>query len=145
VILYLDTSALVKLYVLEVGSAQVAQAVADAEVVSTCLIAYVEARSALARKCREDGFPPNQYTRLLQEFEADWGNYFAVTLSPYLMRAAGALAKEHGLRARDSLHLASANLVKDAAGAPVTFMCADQRLAEAARAVGLEAIVPLGP
>ena len=51
-ILYIDTSALVKLYAKEAGTAEVQRAVAKAEQIATSLIAYVETRSALARKYR---------------------------------------------------------------------------------------------
>lgn len=52
-ILYLDTSSLVKLYVAELGSAQVRQMVVRAGVVATSVVAFPEARSAFARLARE--------------------------------------------------------------------------------------------
>ena len=51
--LYLDSSALVKLYVVEDGSSLVRQFVDQAEIVSTSLVTYVEARAALSRRRRE--------------------------------------------------------------------------------------------
>lgn len=51
-ILYLDTSAWVKLYATETGSERVRDAVAAAFVVATHLIAYVELRAGLSRKRR---------------------------------------------------------------------------------------------
>ncbi|MGH8694308.1 MAG: PIN domain-containing protein [Burkholderiales bacterium] len=52
-ILYLDTSALVKLYVREQGSAQVRAHVNKADVIATSVVAYAEARAAFARLRRE--------------------------------------------------------------------------------------------
>ncbi len=52
-ILYLDTSALVKLYSEEPGREKVQAAVEGARVIAVSEIGYVEARSALARKERE--------------------------------------------------------------------------------------------
>jgi predicted nucleic acid-binding protein len=52
-ILYLDTSALVKLYARERGSADVRRQVTDAEAVATSVVAYAEARAAFARLLRE--------------------------------------------------------------------------------------------
>jgi uncharacterized protein len=49
-ILYLDTSALVKLYVDEVGSNIVRQAVADSNHLTTSLLSYTETRSAFSRR-----------------------------------------------------------------------------------------------
>jgi len=53
VILYLDTSALVKLYVQEVGSADVNDWLKDADAAATSWVAYAEARAAFARGLRE--------------------------------------------------------------------------------------------
>ena len=50
--LYLDTSAVVKLYVEESMSSEVVVAVEEAEAVATSLIAYAEARAAFARARR---------------------------------------------------------------------------------------------
>ena len=52
-ILYLDTSSLVKLYVDEPGSEDVLRLVDQAELVTTSVVAYAEARAALARRRRE--------------------------------------------------------------------------------------------
>ena len=52
-ILYLDTSALVKLYVEEDGSEEVSTAVRDASRVATSAVAYPEARATFARLERE--------------------------------------------------------------------------------------------
>ena len=52
-ILYLDTSALVKLYIEESGSQEVKKALEEARIVSTSRVAYVEARAGIAMKYRE--------------------------------------------------------------------------------------------
>ena len=52
-ILYLDTSALVKLYTDEISSGLVRSAANQARVVACHDIGYVEARAALARKRRD--------------------------------------------------------------------------------------------
>jgi antitoxin (DNA-binding transcriptional repressor) of toxin-antitoxin stability system len=57
VTLYLDTSALVKLYVDEEGALAVRHAVDQAELVATSAIAYAEARAAFARRHWEGGCP----------------------------------------------------------------------------------------
>ena len=51
-ILYLDTSALVKLYVEEAHTDDVRGWVDEAEIVATCRVAYPEAVSALNRRMR---------------------------------------------------------------------------------------------
>ncbi len=65
-ICYLDTSALVKLYVQEEGSDQVSSLVDCSIVIATCKIAFAEARAAFARSYREgiigqDELPGNKF------------------------------------------------------------------------------------
>ena len=55
-ILYLDTSALVKLYADEPGSGLVRDAVRNAQLTVCHLIAYVETRAAFAKKRRMGEF-----------------------------------------------------------------------------------------
>ena len=57
-IVYLDTSALVKLYVEEAGSAAIATCVERATAVTTARVTYAEARAAFARYRREGGLTP---------------------------------------------------------------------------------------
>ncbi|KAF5424690.1 MAG: putative protein, contains PIN domain [Candidatus Methanocomedens sp.] len=75
-ILYLDTSSLVKLYVEEKDSSKIADLVIASEISATSLIAYAESRSAFARRFREKAFTAREYKRLVNAFNADWNNYF---------------------------------------------------------------------
>ena len=52
-IVYLDTSSLVKLYVEEDESSKVDALVKSSEITATSLVAYAEARAAFARRSRE--------------------------------------------------------------------------------------------
>ena len=55
---YVDTSSLVKLYVEEEGSRRVRDFVERSELVATSVVAYPEARAALARQCAREGSRP---------------------------------------------------------------------------------------
>lgn len=138
-ILYLDTSALVKLYVQETGSFQVREAVGQADLVATCRVAYVEACAAAARKRRLGELTGTEHRRFLRHLEADWERLFLMEVSDTLTRRAARLVERHPLRGYDALHLASALLLKDRVRVPVRFLCFDARLHEAAVAEGLEA------
>jgi uncharacterized protein with PIN domain len=61
--LYLDTSALVKLYVDEPLSQELSAALDEAEAVATSLLAYAEARAAFARARAEK--PGSLLTRIV--------------------------------------------------------------------------------
>jgi uncharacterized protein len=140
VILYLDTSSLIKLYVPETESAAVKRLVDAAEVVATSRIAYAEARAAFARKRRERGVSPADYRTILQDFDHDWENYFLVDVSDALVKLGGLLAEKHALRGFDAIHLGSAMIMRRQGDQPVSFSCFDARLALAARREGLKTV-----
>lgn len=136
-ILYLDTSALVKLYVEEEGSETVRNACAQAQIIPTSRLAYVEARAAFARAFYEKRMRKESYKTVLQDFHQDWDNYFILEVTGALVRQAGDLAEHHQLRALDAIHLASALRVQDQAQGDLQFFCFDQKLRRAAKAQGL--------
>ncbi len=137
-ILYLDTSSLVKLYAEEVHSANIRHVVKNAEVVATSRIAYAEARAAFARKFREDGMTVKEYRNIVQDIDQDWDNYFIVDVFDPLVKLAGQLAEKHALRGLDAIHLASSVVLRRHSERTVTFSCYDDRLAIAARKEGLK-------
>jgi len=130
-ILYLDTSALVKLYVEESGSAAVAARVERAEAVVTARVTYAEARAAFARHRREGGLTSVALRRVVRELDGEWGTYNLVDLGEPVVRRAGALAERHALRAYDAVQLAAALDVR-AAEVDLEFASFDSRLARAA-------------
>jgi predicted nucleic acid-binding protein len=130
VILYLDTSSLVKIYVEEEGSVDVASMVRRSRTVASSIIAYAEARTAFARRFREGAFTKPKYKSLLSTFEKDWDDYLQVKVTREVVRLAGNLADKHALRGFDALHLASA-IALTKSGMPVIFSCYDDRLQKA--------------
>ena len=106
-ILYLDTSSLVKLYVEEANSEKVREWVEEAELVATCRVAYPETLSALTRRFRSGDLAKNDYDELLKSFSDDWGNYVALDFDEL---EAGSLVKRYGLRGFDAVHLSAARL-----------------------------------
>ncbi len=135
--LYLDTSVIVKLYIREDDSDEVAAAVAEAAVVSTSWLAYPEACAAFERRRRDKSVSPAALKAVRQAFEADWTSWIAVGIDTDLVRHSARLAEKHGLRAADAVHLASfERILATAEDDDVRFMCADDRLGKAARSLG---------
>lgn len=132
-IIYLDTSSLVKLYVEEEDSSKVADLVRSSKVIATSLIAYAEARSAFARRYRENAFTSYQYKRLVSFFNQDWDNYLIVRITKELVWLAGDLAERRRLRGFDAIHLSSALTLRQELSAPVIFSCSDRNLQKASR------------
>ena len=132
-IAYLDTSSLVKLYVEEEGSRLIRELVARAELVATSVVAYAEARAALARQRREGGLTAAGYDRAKNDFERDWPRYLTIEVNEAVYRSAGDLAEKHHLRGFDSLHLASyLSLYRDRAR-QIRFSAFNEALNRAAR------------
>ena len=130
--LYLDTSSLVKLYVEEAGSDDVATLVADAELVVTSTVAYPESRAAFARLRRDGALSSSAFIAVKRSFERQWTSYLSLEATGPLCQAAGELAETYGLRGFDSVHLASyADVAQRAAPGDVAFSSFDVRLNEA--------------
>ncbi len=114
-ILYVDTSALIKLYAVEEGRETVERAVEEAEFVATSVVAYAEARSALARKAREGVFSTDEHREAVEALDEDWQTFEKPEATEGVVRAAGDLAETHALRGFDAVHLTSALLMREAA------------------------------
>jgi len=136
-ILYLDTSSLVKLYVREDGSDEVMALLDGARVVATSQVAYAEARAAFARKHRQGDFTDERYHTVITNLQQHWGAYFALDVSWPVSRLAGELAERYGLRGFDAIHLASALTVKTRLGSMITFSSSDHELEDAAQSESL--------
>lgn len=130
-ILYLDTSSLVKLFVEESGSDEVGSLVNSAEAAGTSIIAYAECWAAFARKFREDSIPQREYKRLVFLFNKKWEDFFHIHTSSILIKLAGSLAEKHALRGFDAVHLASAIILQDESGLKPLFSCFDDKLQQA--------------
>jgi predicted nucleic acid-binding protein len=130
-ILYLDTSALVKLYVEEPGRAAVVREAERTTALATARIAYAEARAAFARHRREGGLDPRALRQIVERLDGDWGAYVLVDVTEPLVRRAGLLAERHALRGFDAIHLAAA-IELARAGGDLVVACFDQRLRRAA-------------
>lgn len=109
-VLYLDTSAIVKLHVEERYTEVVERAVEEALEVHTSAIADLEVRCTLARLRYEGEFESDgELEQTLEDFTEDWGDYRVQDYDEALARRGGELARAHApLRAYDALHLASA-------------------------------------
>ena len=137
-ILYLDTSSLVKLYMEEEESLKIETLVRSSEATATSIISYAEARAAFARRFREKSFTSDEHNRLKAFFDKDWRNYFILNITQDMVKLAGNLAEKHALRGFDSIHLASALILHQEVSTPVVFSCFDDKLEKAAMREGLD-------
>ena len=139
-ILYLDTSSLVKLYITEAHSALVRRWAQQAEVVATCRVAYPEMISALNRRFRSGDLPKAHYDLLTKTFTREWRRIAVIDFDEI---AAGRLAETYGLRGFDAVHLSACKLLNSSA-APLSlaFSSFDERLNSAAGSEKLTVLLP---
>ena len=137
-ILYLDTSSLVKLYLDEVYSEAVRRWADEAEILATSRVAYPETLAALARRWREGDLDEEGFQQVTAIFRAQWRAFATLDLNE---TSAGELAITHALRGFDAIHLAAAlELRQEAAGTVVTFTAFVSRLTQAAKAERLQVL-----
>jgi len=136
-VLYLDTSALAKLYLEEPDSQLVSKTVGvNSSWLATSRVTYAEVLSVLVRCLRTNRISPAAYRLQKKAFLEDWTEMIVVELTSDVLSNAGHLIERHGLRGLDAIHLCSAMWI----GQP-SFVCFDDRLRSAASAEGL----PLAP
>ena len=136
-IVYLDTSSLVKLYVEEIDSEKVKGIADKAAAISTSKIAYVEARAAFARKQKEGGLSLTSLRKVVEDLNKDWESYFVIEVTDGLIRFAGDIAEKYLLRGFDSIHLASAVHLKNKIKSDIHFSSRDLRLNQSAEKEGI--------
>jgi predicted nucleic acid-binding protein len=140
---FADSSALVKLYIPEVGHEQVR--CLSALVVSQ--VASVEVPAAIWRKYRMGGVTLEEVRLLVAAFEADFygtnesrPRFGVVPVSNLIFQVAARLTGVHGLRAYDAVQLATAQLTRSTDPECRTFVAFDKNLGSAAAAEGFRLI-----
>jgi predicted nucleic acid-binding protein len=134
---YFDTSATVKLYLAEDGSAQVEQFYDEVRQVFCHEIGFVETRAALAAAYRQQRVDDGQHRVLVMDFRYDWHtNFSSVPTDEPLLERAAELAEGFALRGYDAVHLACADRMRRHLP-ELRFVSFDRNLNRAARLLGL--------
>lgn len=136
--LYADTSALIKRYVQETGSQQVVEYFDQYPIIGATALTQAEMASAMSKAVRLGLVAEAEISMAWQDFLSHWPSFTRLPVSAGIVERAASIAWRHGLRAYDSLHLASALAWKDVLGDELVFACYDKNLLEAARKEGLQ-------
>lgn len=135
-IVYFESSALLKLFLDEPDAQLALQIWNDASEVVTSEISYLEVHAGLARAVREN--PPRlsktNHDRAKEQFGELWLEVTSIGVSTELIERASYVADEHALRAYDALHFAA---VLDIADDEILLATTDQELERAAKAAGI--------
>ena len=137
-IIYLDTSALLKLYVQEKRSEEVSALLVRADGAGTSILTYTEMASAMSRAVRMRLILNDEAESTWKKFLHDWPEFIRLKVSAPLTERAASLAWEFGLRGYDAMHLASALIWQEALETPVCLATFDRLLWEAGKNAGIE-------
>jgi predicted nucleic acid-binding protein len=139
-ILYFDSSALVKRYVEEPGSSNVLDWMDDSEVNGTVLVTRAEVAAAITRAVRMQYVSQEDAWQFLDKFHQEWSGFQRLPVTEALVARADALACEQNLGGYDAIHLAAALTWQDLLELPVTVVTYDRELAAAAQASGMRVL-----
>lgn len=139
-ILFCDTSALLKLYIAEPESEVLKAHVLEVEAVAVCRIAWAEAHTALSRRAREVPEDAASIEQAKAALAADWPRFVVLELDQPLVEKAGDYAHAFALRSYDSIQLAAAFETGRISQSPIFFTCFDSRLNKAARLLGMSCL-----
>jgi uncharacterized protein len=143
---YLETSALVKLYVREPGTDLLLRLTARSTKhrFAVLSLSRVEMHSAIRRREREGDLDGPAADRLLSQFDLHMESRFIKQpLSDLIIDLATSLVSRNALRAYDAVQLAGCLMLKENSPSDVpSFVCSDQRLLQAAENEGLACLDP---
>jgi predicted nucleic acid-binding protein len=142
---YLETSALVKLYVYELGTERLLALDSEAgHKFSILSLAQVEFRAAIRRRQRGGEISGSQADGLIESFDRHLEGRFVVQpFTESLLDVALALLDGYPLKGYDAMQLAGYLMLRSISGAeePI-FVCADKTLLSAARNEGCPILDP---
>ena len=136
-VIYCDTSALMKLFVTEQHSQTVQKFAAESTRLVVSQITWVEMCSGLGLKQRTQQVNAAIAATALEQLSTEWPRYSKLSVDEDLMKQAGELALRFGLRAYDSVQLASAQRAHRQLGLNLLFCCFDRQLNVAAEGLGI--------
>ncbi len=144
---YLDTSALVKLYIDEAGTDNLLSLAASIERDTWAVsdLTRVEFRAAVGRRQREGNISAETSLEICSELDQHAGSLYLVQpVTSSVVEEAISLLDRHSLRAYDSVQLASCIVLSRMEQTIArTFVCADAPLLQAATDEGLTVFNPL--
>ena len=137
---YFDTSALIKRYVREPGSAQVVALLRRHDLLSSA-ITPVEIMSALGRRRRDRDLSEDAFTATVNRVRSERLHWELIEVGETVLRRAEEMVQGSvPMRSLDAVHIASLMAFQSASGIRSPFVTGDGRQREAATFLGLEII-----
>lgn len=139
-IVYFDTSALVKRYLREADSEKVVALLNESEhLFGSIVIAKVEMSAAFQKAVRMNIVSSAMAAEVWGDFLDHWQMFTRLRVTTGTIEKASDLAWKYGLRGYDSLHLATALMWQETLDTKVAFAVFDRELWQASQKAGLDA------
>ena len=140
-ILYLDTSALLKKYFKETGSSDIISIWKKSDAIITSSVAYAETMATIFKKKREADVDESIFMSVIKTFQKDWLTFITVEVKDDLNKLINKIVASYPLRGFGAVHLASALTLHDAVHHDIMiFACYDKKLSKAAKSEGLKTL-----
>ena len=137
-VVYLDTSAWVKLFLKETENEVVKRWMSQSRRVATLVVTYTELIAGLAKAERMGRISASDKKIAMASAESDLDSFMLITPTLALCKRAANLADRFGLRGYDSVHLAAAEaLMIQIMPQKLIFASYDQALNRAAISLGI--------
>lgn len=138
--LYLDSSAWVRLFLQEGNYAAVRELVAQTEDKICYELGFVEVRAALAAANRAQRIDDDALEQVKKQFELEWLKSSVVATDEVLIQRACSIAEYGGLRGYDAMHLAAAERVRMGGFMDMELLSFDKDLVRAAKMLGIRCV-----
>ena len=139
---FFDTSALIKRYHEEKGTAEVDEIFDSDSLIVISSLSVVESVSALKRKKNDGKLSEEDFENLLKEFFSDVLNRITtISLDDSFLKDAIGFVIKNDLRTLDSIQLSFAANMKSFRE-DIIFVCADKNLAKVAKSKGINVLNP---
>ena len=138
-IIYLDSSAIIKRYIDEAGTSAVNSLFAETNGIGTNLVARAEVAAGLMRAARINIISRDDALSAMEKFRSEWENYQRLSVTEATVFRADDLVIKYDLRGYDAIHLAAAVIWQEVIGETITLATFDQKLWVAANEYGMHA------
>ncbi len=137
-IVYFDTSALIKKYFHESFTNRIIELWKKSDDRVTSAVTFAELLATTQRKAREQPLLDEVINELIRQIKMDWETFIRVEVNTTLNKEVERLTAKYSLRGFDAIHLASATLIQKSINESLIFACFDKSLFSAAKAEGLK-------
>ena len=139
-ILFIDSSALIKRYIEEKGSKTVEKLMDEAQEIIIAEITKLECLSGIRRMVEESRITKEEYVKIKEAIKYEFDDVVKIPFDKQVVEKAEKIIETYQLKTLDAIQLGTCIVQKDIIEG---FVCCDTKLFNSARTEGLKVINPL--